>query len=175
MVGSTHKHIQVRQLFGHTNDIECLRVLPNGNLISSSDDKTIRIWDTTNGQMLKEWKAHQNDIETLAVVSSNSYIISGSSDKEIKIWNNDFQLAHVLREHVSEVQALVVISNDDDNDDFQLASGSDDTSIKIWNITTGHSIHTLVGHSKSVQDLVMLNGKYLISGSDDQSIKIWEL
>ena len=50
------KHIQVRQLFGHTNDIECLRVLPNGNLISSSDDKTIRIWDTTNGQMLKEWK-----------------------------------------------------------------------------------------------------------------------
>jgi len=171
------KHIQVKQLFGHNNDIEGLAVLPNGNLISASDDKTIKIWNlkdrdnSDNWHLLKDWRAHQGDVETIKVFESNSFIISGGADREIKIWNKDYEIAHVLREHTSEVQCICVISESD----FILASGSHDTTIKIWNITTGHAIHTLVGHSKSVQDLVVLNDKYLISGSDDMSIKIWEL
>ena len=36
---------QVRELQGHENFIYSLAALPNGQLVSSSEDRTVRIWD----------------------------------------------------------------------------------------------------------------------------------
>lgn len=39
----------VRSLVGHTNYILSLSMLQDGSLVSGSEDRTIKIWNTTNG------------------------------------------------------------------------------------------------------------------------------
>lgn len=48
--------------------------------------------------------------------------------------------------------------------------------IYLWDIQTGETVHTLVGHSKPVTSIsLMPNGDYIVSGSHDKAIKIWSL
>ena len=54
-----------------------------------------------------------------------------------------------------------------------LASGSADNTIKIWNVTDGSEIRTLIGHSNFISALVDLENGYLASGGLDMTIKTW--
>ena len=57
-----------------------------------------------------------------------------------------------------------------------LASGSRDKSIKIWDVTTGQCLMTLVGHDNWIRGLSWHpGGKYLLSASDDKSLRIWDV
>ena len=49
-----------------------------------------------------------------------------------------------------------------------------DCNIRTWNSLNGNAIHLIVGHTWSVNSLVILqNLDELISCSDDSTIKIW--
>ena len=57
-----------------------------------------------------------------------------------------------------------------------LASGSSDQTIKIWDLTSGRELRTLVGHSENVTSVAFSpDGKILASGSWNQTIKLWDL
>ena len=71
---------------GHIYAVDALAVLPNGYLASGSIDKTITIWDVTDGTLIRSLTGHFNPIYSLAVLP-NGYLASGSGDKTIKIWN----------------------------------------------------------------------------------------
>ena len=77
----------MQTLKGHTDLVNCLVVLPNGNLGSGSDDKTIKIWNINNGSVLKTFTGHSNWVTTLAVLANNISLASGSADKTIRFWN----------------------------------------------------------------------------------------
>jgi len=56
-----------------------------------------------------------------------------------------------------------------------LASGSCDATVKLWEVSTGHLIRTLEGHSNSTGSVSFSpDGKTLASGSADSTIKLWE-
>ncbi len=51
-----------------------------------------------------------------------------------------------------------------------------DCNIRTWNSLNGDSIHLIVGHTWSVNSLVILqNIGELISCSDDKTVKFWNL
>jgi F-box/WD-40 domain protein MET30 len=57
-----------------------------------------------------------------------------------------------------------------------LASSSYDTSIRVWNVTSGELMRTLVGHTSEILwsiDLLNDDSQVLVSGSYDQTIKMW--
>ena len=55
-----------------------------------------------------------------------------------------------------------------------LASGSDDKTIRLWEVSTGNCLKTLVGHTNYVMS-VYFDGKGLLaSGSGDRTIRLWE-
>lgn len=65
-----------------------MTLLSNGNLASGSDDKTIKIWNTTDGRLIRTLSNHTNKILSLLVLS-NGYLASSSSDFSLKIWNTN--------------------------------------------------------------------------------------
>jgi protein MAK11 len=65
-------------------------------IVSGSEDKTIRIWDVTSGECVKEIKGHQLRVKAVSVVTSEdkTVLISVSSDGIIKCWDLGAALEH---------------------------------------------------------------------------------
>ena len=63
-----------------------LAVLPDGTLASGSWDNTIKIWNTTTGDIIRTLTGHSDWVRTLAVLPDGT-LASGSTDTTIKIWN----------------------------------------------------------------------------------------
>ena len=60
-----------------------------------------------------------------------------------------------------------------------VVSGCLDKTIKVWNLSTGELIRTLIGHSGAVSSVALSpNGQFLASGSYDcprSNVKVWHL
>ena len=57
-----------------------------------------------------------------------------------------------------------------------IASASYDRTIKLWDITTGECLFTLIGHDNWVNKVVFSpDGQTLASCSHDQTIKLWDM
>lgn len=96
------------ELRGHTNDvlvvafapiaaygaIRELAGIPNTDrskrhglfVASGARDKTIKIWDTQTGQMLRNLAGHDNWVRALAFHPCGKYLLSSSDDKTIRVW-----------------------------------------------------------------------------------------
>lgn len=55
----------------------------------------------------------------------------------------------------------------------RIVSGSDDNTLKVWSLTTGRCVRTLVGHTGGVWSSQM-SGNIIISGSTDRTLKVWD-
>eukprot|EP01102_Stenamoeba_stenopodia_P019158 TRINITY_DN7146_c0_g1_i1.p2 TRINITY_DN7146_c0_g1~~TRINITY_DN7146_c0_g1_i1.p2 ORF type:complete len:101 (-),score=17.55 TRINITY_DN7146_c0_g1_i1:43-345(-) len=57
---------------------------------------------------------------------------------------------------------------------MMIASASHDRTVRLWDATTGKSLHVLTGHSSAVSGLVELSDGTLLSGSFDRTIIEWD-
>jgi WD40 repeat protein len=64
---------------GHNDWVWSVTVLQNGDLASGSDDKTIKIWDSSTGSIRKSLIAHTGYIYSLTTLR-NEDLASGSYD-----------------------------------------------------------------------------------------------
>jgi len=93
------------------------------DIISGSDDKTIKLWDSARGTCLKTIDGHNGAVLTV-VVSPEEYI-SGSRDETVKVWDKNGCNEQTLQGHKGIVSS--VIKHGD-----CIISGSFDKTIKVW-------------------------------------------
>jgi guanine nucleotide-binding protein subunit beta-2-like 1 protein len=55
--------------------------------LSSSWDKTLRLWELATGSTTKTFVGHTNDVLSVSFSADNRQIVSGSRDRTIKLWN----------------------------------------------------------------------------------------
>jgi WD40 repeat protein len=156
-------------LNGHTDNVNALEVLKNGNLVSGSDDNFIFVWYLGNKSVINKYDAGAK-VLCLKLLDSG-YLATGDDDFKIKIW--DLSLStwlpiKIISGHSSYVLCLEVLQNGD------LASGSADKTIKVWNTTTFSLKYNLTQHDGSVNALKLLPNGDLASGSTDSRIIIWD-
>ena len=76
----------------------------------------------------------------------------------------------MLRGHEDKVRSVSFCP-----DGTRLASASDDKSIRIWGVSTGAGIATLLGHEGRVWTAVYNpDGTRLASGAEDNTVRIWD-
>ena len=61
-------------------------LLENGDLVSGSQDTTIKVWNVNEGRVKKTLTGHTDNVCALELLN-NGDLVSGSSDKTIKIWD----------------------------------------------------------------------------------------
>ncbi|RNA03049.1 serine threonine kinase, partial [Brachionus plicatilis] len=122
-----------KKLVGHLSTVYQIIELPNGNLVSCSDDKTVKVWNISNGAVIKSI-THETDVHSIAFLP-NGYLVSGLYGGTINIWNLETnQLIRNLIGHrniICSNNCLHVLANGD------LLSGSWDKTIKVWNPSDG--------------------------------------
>ena len=78
---------QVGELIGHENFIYSLVSLPTGELVSSGEDRTVRIW--RGGQCIQTITHPAISVWGVAACSDNGDIVSGASDRKVRIFSRD--------------------------------------------------------------------------------------
>lgn len=184
----------IKTLQGHDHNVSSVCFVPSGDhIISSSRDKSIKMWEVATGYCVKTYKGHREWVRMVRVYS-DQYIASCSNDQTVRVWalqTKDCKLELREHDHVVECLAWAPESatgaiNEAANEDNKseggkfigpfLASGSRDKTIKIWDVTSGSCLFTLVGHDNWVRGLVFHpGGKYLLSASDDKTMRVWDL
>ncbi|KAL7516464.1 hypothetical protein ACHAWX_002679 [Stephanocyclus meneghinianus] len=159
----------LRKFQGHGLPITQIATIDSKRFISSSWDRTIRLWDAEKGTCIRSYRGHGDWVHTVAVLD-NGFFLSGSDDRTIKLWSvNEGQCIRTYCGHESFVKALCVARCEK-----HFLSGSRDKSIKLWNIKSGKCIQTYRGHRDAVSAVVSLSSNSFASGSFDHSIKIWD-
>ena len=163
-----------RTLTGHSSTVSGVAVCADGkHLVSSSWDKTGKVWSLSTGEPLRTFTRHGNkDVNCLALFFDDKRAISGAYDNAVRIWNIDSVTeARAFMGHTKPVRGVAVSP-----DDRTVASADQDSKIKIWNVGSGQCVATLTGHSGIVWCVAFsADGYTLASGSDDSKIKLWSM
>ena len=155
-------------LEGHTDWVNCLVILPDGRLVSVSDDLTIRVWDTATGQCLQTLEGHMKRVTCVAILPDGN-LVSGSFDNTLRVWNiATGECLHTLEMQGMEVTCIAVFP------DGRVISGSRDNALRVWNPATGRCLQTLKGHKDIVYCVAVLPSGNVVSGSRDKALRIWD-
>jgi len=169
---------------GHTSTVNMLLFTPDGKeLISVSDDKTIRTWDAATGEALRVLRppigsdhvgklfaaALSPDGKTLAVAGVGGG--SGGDNPVYLIAYETGAIERVLTGHDDEIWTVAFSP-----DGKLLAPGSLDKTARLWNVVTGACQQTLKEHTGLVYGAEFSpDGQQLVSVSKDGTGCIWSV
>lgn len=185
---------------GHTEALGAIAIsqkIPHFSMgtaffVTGSSDKTLKMWSlkplagaysdkkveistlTTLGAV----KAHDKDVNAIAVSPNDRFIASASQDKLIKVWhaqggngNSVLTLAGMCRGHKRGVWAVEFSPVDQ-----CLASASGDKTIKVWSAKDFTCLKTFEGHTASVLNVQFVcAGMQLMSAGADGLVKLWTI
>jgi WD40 repeat protein len=118
---------------------------------SRRNDKIVRIWNVTTGEVEAELKGHTDLVNVMSVAFSQdgSQVVSGSNDHMVRIWNVTTGEVEVeLKGHTDSVNSVAF-----SQDGSLVVSGSNDQTVRIWNVMTGGVEAELKGHTDSVMSV----------------------
>ena len=158
-------------LEGHTSRVTKIIFSSDGGMLAStSEDRTIRLWDVATRTHRHTLTGHNSHIYSVAFSPNGLTLASGSENGRIRFWNvTTGQYRVTLEGHSSSVRSVAFSP-----DGQTLASGSSDRTIRLWNSTTGQYRVTLEGHSEGINSVAFSpDGQTLASGSSDRTIRLW--
>ncbi|XP_055754572.1 transducin beta-like protein 3 [Salvelinus fontinalis] len=179
----------VAQGCSHANavgSITCSR-MKESFVVSGSQDCTIKVWDLpetipeTDGDIFQltarvTEKAHDKDVNSVAVSPNDKLLVSGSQDRLAKLWSlgapgADLALLGVFRGHRRGVWCVQFSPMDQ-----VLASSSADGSVKLWSLQDFSCLKTFEGHDASVLKLIFVSrGTQLLTSGSDGLVKLWTI
>ncbi|KAG2050092.1 WD40 repeat-like protein [Suillus hirtellus] len=158
---------------GHSECIWSLAYLGStGNIMSTSDDSSIRQWKGDGEPVGKPLNSDGGGIVSMVVSSDETMVICGSGDGRLRLW--DIEEGRMVGDpwegHDAPVRCL-----DWSRNSLEIASGSEDGTIRRWNLDTGRQIAPPIETSHGWVMAVKYSpqGDEFMSGGVDGPICIW--
>ncbi|BAY73862.1 heat shock protein DnaJ domain-containing protein [Nostoc linckia NIES-25] len=95
-------------LSGNSGSIHSIAFSPDGKtLFTGSRDLTVKMWNISNGELVRVLKNHAAWVEAIAITPDGKTLVTGSALGEIKLWQTSSQAATVRKEVAENVRKLL--------------------------------------------------------------------
>ena len=133
-----------RPIVGNFNSVMSMDIAPDGTIIASYEDQTIRIWDRTGAEKIRELGAGPQGYQfrDLKYSRTGKWVI-GRSQTEIRIWDLETGKEQKRYPLSSAVKSLDVHPNG-----RWIVSIHNDNVIRIWDARTGNPVSEFVDGTK---------------------------
>src|SRR5262249_38080076 len=152
-------------------------------LITVSDDKTIRVWDVATGEPLRVLRppigrGQEGQLYAAALAPDGRTLAVGGHGFTERKWGEvyfiDLSTGRIERTLRGDASALDSLAFPPDGK--QPASGSLDRSARIWDIATGRCERVLAGHTNYILGVAFSpDGRHLATASLDKTGRIWSV
>ncbi|KIW00851.1 hypothetical protein, variant [Verruconis gallopava] len=140
-------------------------------LLSSSADKTVRLWSCDTWTCLVAYRGHDSPVWDVRWGPHGYYFLSAGHDKVARLWNT---------ENIAPLRMFVAHDNDVDvcafhpNGVYVFTAG--DKNVRMWDISRGNPVRMFTGHTGNITAIECSpNGQTLASADDQGSIFLWDL
>jgi WD40 repeat protein len=155
-------------LKGHTGDVLYIIQLENNNLVSASEDSTIKIWSINNYNCISTLNGHNDWVIYLLEINSD-LLASCSIDGYLKIWNINKEICLYNFTHDEEwINCIIKIK------DGIICSCGDDCKIKFWDYNKGDFLYELK-NDIGINIIEKINNDLIISYDKNLKIKVWNI
>lgn len=182
IVWDVDKGKRIRRRFGGQGGIRNILISSNNQELIGGDssDSRIKVWNLTEGQVLRTIEPSGSAKIRGIAISSDSRFLAGYGFHGIKIWNystgtqvlsiNKTHYERRFYEHLDNVFCSVFSPDGK----ILLSSGSDGF-IQFWDTNTGEHISTLEGRHRIHSFVMSADGLTLVTRSvEDQTIEVWK-
>lgn len=164
----------VHTLKSHTNVVwGAISSFDGQKIISSSGDKTIKVWNLTTGKLLRTLEGNSEQVLSIAISPGDRTLVSGSynTHQSINVWNLSTGIRRNLKGDSQQVWSVAVSP-----DGQSLASSNRNGSIEVWSLLEGKLRYRLLGHLDTIWSVAISpNNQMLASASSDKTINLWDL
>lgn len=167
-------HTYQMSLEGHSSHVLSVAFSPDGKrLASASCDRTIKVWDTTNGHEQLTLR-HDGVVRSVAISPDGTLLASGARDRTVKVWDaTSGQEKLTLKGH-----STVPLSVTFGLDGKRLASASGEAGspgeVKVWDVTTGQEQLTLKVQSGGISSVAFSPDGTRLAAANHSAVKVWD-
>ena len=161
----------LRVVRGHGDSLWDVSWSPDGRrLVTSSEDRTARVWDAGTGAELLELRGHDDGVLAAAWSPDGGGIATCSRDRTVRVWD-----ARSGSERVSLAQASRPRAVAWSPDGRALVAGLEDGSASIWDVRGACLLHQLRGHEDWARSVAWSpDGDRIASVSRDRTLRLWD-
>ncbi|RVE56651.1 hypothetical protein OJAV_G00223590 [Oryzias javanicus] len=155
---------------GHLSWVERVQFSRDGSqLLSSSDDETIRLWETKKLHMSSAVFLKRNS----DVLFNDNNIVVSAPDHCNRLQVREGRTGDVLLQ--SEKKPSRIRCTCLCRDPSVVVLGQEDGTVQVLEVPSGKPLATLLGHTKTVLHCQFTqNGQTLITSSEDSTIRVWK-
>ena len=161
-----------RFILHHHDELRTAAFSPDGtHLVTASDDKTARVWDSVSGKLLVTLSGHQGALWDAAFSPDGKLIVTASSDKSAIVWDAETgEKSAILKGHSATIETAAFSP-----DGTRIVTASDDTTAIVWDTATGQRVATLKGHTGGlVKASFSPDGTRIVTASLDHLAMVWD-
>jgi len=129
--------LETARLSDHSDAVRAVAISDGQTLASASEDKTIKIWRLSTGELLRTLSGHSQGVWSVAISPDGQTVVSGGYDGTIKLWRA-LGTTPLLFLGIHKEFGLSPSAG-------HIASSGQDKTIKIWRLDTGNSSALFLG------------------------------
>ncbi|WP_187414569.1 WD40 repeat domain-containing protein [Nonomuraea sp. PA05] len=162
------------RLTGHTGQVLNVAFSPDGRRIATASvDRTVLIWDSTTGAVLKTLTGHTTAVNGVQFSPDGRLLATAGHEQTVKLWNPvSGTVLTTLTGHTGWVRTVKFSP-----DGRTLATASHDQTIILWDVTTHTRLTTLTDHADADFTGVAFSpdGRTLAYTSGETSVALWDV